>query len=82
MIAISNLTNGRFPTDILTDFKRGAISAIQAIFPNANINGCFFHLSSTVWKDVENVGLQVRCVEEQEFSLQLRMLNTLAFLPP
>ena len=82
MIAISNLTNGRFPTDIFIDFERGAISAIQAVFANANVNGCFFHFCFNVWKYIQNVGLQVRYVEEPEFVLQLRMLTALAFLPP
>ena len=31
MVAISNLTNGRFPTDILIGFERGAINAIQTL---------------------------------------------------
>ena len=62
MIAISNLTNGRFPTDILIDFERGAINAIQAVFANANVKGCFFHLCSNAWKHVQNAGLQVRYV--------------------
>ena len=82
MIVISNLTNGRFPTDILIDFERGAINAIQAVFANANVKGCFFHLFSNVWKHVQNAGLQVRYVEEPELALQLRMLTALAFLPP
>ena len=82
MIAISNLTNGRFPTDILIDFKRGAINDIEAIFANANVKGCSFHCCSNVWKHVQNVGLQVRYVEEPGFALQLRMLTALAFLPP
>ena len=82
MIAISNLTNGRFPTDILIDFERGAINVIQTVFANANVKGCFFHLCFNVWKHVQNAELQVRYVEEPEFALQLRMLTALAFLPP
>ena len=48
MIAISNLTNGRFPNDIFIDFERGAINTIQATFANENVKGCFFHLCSNV----------------------------------
>ena len=62
MIAISNLTNGRFPTDIFVDFEDGAINAIQAVFVNANFKGCFFH--PNVWKHIQNVLLQVRYREE------------------
>ena len=50
MVVISDLTNKRFPTDILFDFERGAIKVIQANFADANVKGCFFHLCSNVWK--------------------------------
>ena len=82
MIAISISTNGRFPTDILINFEGGAINTIQTVFANANVNGCFFHFCSNLWKHVQNVGLQVRYVKEPEFALQLRMLTALAFIPP
>ena len=82
MIAISNLTNGRFSADILIDFERVAINAIEAVFANANVKGCFFHICSNVWKHVQNAGLQIRYAEEPGSALQLRMLTALAFLPP
>ena len=82
MDAISNLTNGRAPDDILIDFERGALNAINEVFPDTNVKGCFFHLCSNVWKHVQAAGLQVRYLEEPEFALQLRMLTALAFLPP
>ena len=49
-ITISSLTNGRFPTDILIESKRGAINAIQVVFANANVKECFFRLCSNAWK--------------------------------
>ena len=55
IIAISNLTNGRFLFDILIDFERGAINAIQAVFANSNVNGCFLHLCPNLRKRVQNV---------------------------
>ena len=76
MITIANVTNERFPT-FLINFQRGAINTIQAIFANPNVKGCFFRLCSNVWKHVQNVGLQVRYVEEPEFALRLRMLTAL-----
>ena len=71
MIAISILTNERLPTDILIDFEVGAIKTIQTVFANTNVNESFFRLCLNLWKQVQNVGLQVRCVEEPEFALQL-----------
>ena len=37
MIAISNLTNGRFPTDSLIHFERDAMNPTQTNFANANV---------------------------------------------
>ena len=79
---MSYLTIRRSATDILKDFERGAIDAIQKMFPELNIKGCFFHLFSTMWKHVQNIGLKIRYVEEPEFVIQLRMLTVLAFLRP
>ena len=59
-----NLTNVRFPTDILVDFERGAINAIQANFVNANVTGYFFHICSNLWEHVQNIGFQVIYVED------------------
>ena len=53
---------------------------------NANedieVKGCFYHLCSNVWKQIQHLGLQQRYNDHQEFSLPLRMLCALAFLPP
>ena len=38
MVIIWNLTNARPLTDILADFKSGAINTIQANFPNAIVD--------------------------------------------
>ena len=80
-VVMSNLTNQRSPGNILVYFESGAINVIQTNFANANVKECLFHLCSNLWKHVQNIGLQVRYVEEPEFSLQLRMLTALEFLP-
>ena len=75
---MNNLGNG--PNDVLVDFERCAINALQ----NREIEakGCFFHLCSNIWKHVQNLGLAQRYNHEEEFTLHLRMISALAFLPP
>ena len=80
IVVNSNLTNRRSPTYIHEDFEHGAINAIQANFATANIKVYFFQLCSNVWKHIQNIGLQVRYVEEPEFVPQLWMLTVLALL--
>ena len=69
-------------TDILVDFERGAINAIRNASQDIEEKGCFYHLCSNVWKRIQHLGLQQRYNDDQEFSLHLRMLCDLAFLPP
>jgi len=38
------------PENIVLDFELLANNVLQVIFPNANIHGCFFHYSRSVWK--------------------------------
>ena len=60
--------------------ESGALKATQANF--ANVKGYFFHLCFNVWRHIQNIRLQVRCMEEPGFALQLRMFTALAFFPP
>ena len=77
---ISNLVPG-IPQDILFDFERAAMNTMQLLLPNVEIKGCFFHLSSNIWKHIQSAGLQERYNEDPEFALHLRMLAALAFVP-
>ena len=54
---ISNLVPG-IPQDILFDFERAAMNTMQLLLPNVEIKGCFFHLSSNIWRYIQSAGLQ------------------------
>ena len=75
---VNNLGNG--PNDVLVDFERSAINALQN--REIEVKGCFFHLCSNIWKHVQNLGLAQRYNHEEEFALHLKMISALAFLPP
>ena len=66
----------------LLDFERAGINAIQTQFPTAQVYGCFYHLSSNIWKHIQSSGLQAHYVNDDEFSIHLRMIAALAFVPP
>ena len=38
------------PENIVLDFELAANNVLQVFFPSANIHGCFFHYSQSVWK--------------------------------
>ena len=74
--------NGNDPDGFLADFETAAINAIRNVSPQTDISGCFFHLSSNLWKHIQRAGLQERYMNEPQLSLQLGMIAALAFLPP
>jgi len=63
------------------DFEAAARQAVSRVFPNAQIHGCLFHLGQSVWRRIQNDGLQQLYSEDTDFALHLRLLTALAFVP-
>ena len=78
---IMNITNGTSPTSVLMDFEKASLNAFEAVHPDSSLTGCFFHLSKNVWKKVQGAGLQQRYQDDDDFSLHVRMIMALAFVP-
>lgn len=45
------------PQQILTDFERAAMNAVQANFTQSRLVGCRFHLGQTWWRRIQSLGL-------------------------
>ena len=71
--------NGNDPNGFLVDFELAAINAIQNLLPGSQVFGCFYHLSSNLWKHIQRAGLQEQYIADPQFALHLRMI---AFVPP
>lgn len=69
------------PKSIQINFKQVFISAFQDIFPNAKINGCYFHFCQCIWRKIQSLGLQKTYSEDSTFGLQVKQLCALAFVP-
>lgn len=69
------------PSSIMMDFEKAAINAVQDVYPNANIQGCLYHLSQNIYRKVQSLGLQEKYQTDAEFSLLMRMIPALAFVP-
>ena len=78
--AVKNIGND--PVGILVDFEVAAINAIGNVMPALQISGCFYHLSSNLWRHIQRAGLQERYMTEEQFALHLRMIAAVAFVPP
>jgi len=79
---IFNQINHNNLQDILFDFERAAINAVQHLDGNIDVKGCFYHLSKNIWKKIQENGYQQRYMEDQEFALHSKMICALSFLPP
>lgn len=48
-LAVPNLK----PKTIMVDFEKAAIDAAAQVFPNADINGCFFHFCQCIYRQIQ-----------------------------
>lgn len=69
------------PQFVLTDFEIAAIKAIRAEFSGVQNKGCHFHLSQNIYRKVQEFSLTVLYGTDENFSLLIRHIPALAFLP-
>lgn len=62
------------------DFEQAVIQAVRVIFPQVNVQCCFFHFSQANWRQISS-SHAILYREDSEFALQCRMFTALAFLP-
>ena len=79
---LANLLPDANPEKILLDFEVAAHNAFRAVYRNTSISGCFFHLGQRIQRKVSDVGLKRRFESDEEFSMMVRSLSALAFVPP
>lgn len=67
--------------EIITDFEKASINAINDVFSFAGHSACFFHFCQNIWRHVQREGLSTKYIEDTGFNLCSRHLLALAFLP-
>ena len=70
------------PVNIHMDFEQSVIQAVNSTFgDHVNVRGCFYHLTQSTWRKVQQLGLVDQYHTDEEFKLFCGMLDGLAFLP-
>lgn len=69
------------PKSINMDFEKAAMNSAQMIF-RCKIYGCFFHLSQSIFRRVQNKGYVAEYALNDEFRHSFKLIQALAFLPP
>ena len=79
--ALSGLIPQANPTSVLVDFEAAPMNVIRQNFPNAQLKGCYYHLTQNIYRRVQLEGLQVQYGTDNDFSTAVRMIAALAFVP-
>ena len=75
------LTNLVVPGRIMTDFEQSMIGAIAQIYPLTLQTGCLFHLSKSIYRRVQELGLSHQYLNDAEFRTNIKTISTLSFVP-
>ena len=75
---VRNLLNNDVPENVTFDFEKAAHNSFQQTFKNTLLSFCLFHLGQNVYI---KEGFKVRYHDDDSFSLNVRCLIALAFLP-
>ncbi len=78
---VNNLRPNMDPNAISIDFEQAAFQSIEQIFPNALIDGCYFHFTKNFRKQLSLHDLLGRYDNDQNFALMARMIPAMAFVP-
>lgn len=81
MPVIRNLMPQAAPEVILTDFEMAPMNVLRAAYPAARITGCYFHLTQSVLRKVQELGLKTAYETDETFCQFARCLSALAFVP-
>lgn len=65
----------------MVDFEKAAIAAAEKVFPESDVNGCFFHFCQCLYRQVQANGLQTLYQDDPVFATNIRCLAALAFVP-
>ena len=70
------------PTSTMSDWEQAAKNAFKHEYPDAKINGCWFHFTQAIWRKTQKVGLVQNFRQNNELAVFIRNLMVLPFLPP
>jgi len=68
------------PRICIIDFEAAAKRALLEEFPQISVEGCFFHLTQSVWRKVQSVGLTEEYKNSADVRHFVKSLCSLAFL--
>ena len=74
------LTNQVGPESIMTDFKQSMVGAIAQVYPLALQKGCLFHLSKSIYRRMQELGVLHQYLDDVVFRTNTKMISALRFV--
>ncbi|KAI6649667.1 hypothetical protein LOD99_6671 [Oopsacas minuta] len=68
------------PSSIMVDFEKASINTLEEN-SLAVISACLFHLSQSIHRQIQSIGLATLYLEDEEFAIQMKMSVSLALVP-
>ena len=68
-------------SSFLVDYEQGAFKAFLELFPDVNIEGCFFHFCKRLDFKVKQLGLMNKYQSDADLKMLIKKLAALAFIP-
>ena len=65
----------------MMDFEKTHMNSISSEFRSASISTCLFHFGQNIYRKVCEFGFKHKHHTDDEFSIKIRCLYVLAFLP-
>jgi hypothetical protein len=69
------------PRRILVDFESAAMSSFAAAYPNATVAGCYFHLTQSIVRKVQELGMKTDYESDDTLRVAVRCLSALSLVP-
>lgn len=70
------------PETVMCDYELAAMNAVRTVFPDVQVTGCFFHLKQSIYRQAVDGGLRQQYVTDENIRAHIKMLGSLAFVPP
>ena len=81
LIEVKRLAPAAAPDVILIDFESAAMSAFRQGFPQAQVKGCYFHLTQSIMRKAQDVGLKATYETDIEIQGFIRCLSAISHVP-
>jgi len=70
------------PTSAMADFEEASAAALQSVFGDVSVSGCWFHFAQAVMKRVNKIGLKDASINDDQVRSTVHCLVALPLLPP